>query len=84
MRHPDRRLSAAKDKKSVDDGGEPHGDRTEKHRQNRIPNNLARLIEEKDPTRRVDDSENREQQDVEEPKASREIIHARNWERHLV
>jgi hypothetical protein len=48
-----------------------------------MQDNPARFIEEKDPTRSVDHSAKREQQDVQKPKASREIINPGNWHRHL-
>jgi hypothetical protein len=39
-----------------------------------MPDNPARFIEEKDPTRGVDHGEKDEQNDIQKPKAAREII----------
>src|ERR1700730_2340834 len=49
-----------------------------------MPEYSARFIEEKDPTRSVENAEKREQHHVEKPQASREVVGAGNWERELV
>ncbi len=74
----------AEDQEAVDDGGEPHGNCTEEHRDDGMPEDASGAVEEEDPARGVKKAEQHEEPDVEEPQGNRDSIETGNCDRELV